>query len=134
MNGRKAAVLGLMMTLAPIHELANAADDVGQTVGKALQAYYTKGPSRDQIIENGATTIALTGMLYSLMWGNTFLQTAKREPFYCQPPELSLTGDQVMQILKDAVRDRPEVSRQPLGFALIVELGRIFPCPERRFR
>jgi hypothetical protein len=121
-------ILALLTSASAQSSLANE-----QTVSKALQVYFNKGGTKQQIIEQGATRIALTGMLYSLSWGNSFLQTAKREPFYCPPPNMSITGDQAMQILKAAVVERPKVAQQPLGFALIVELSRAFPCPERDF-
>jgi hypothetical protein len=110
---------------------AQAKPATEQTVGEALKVYFSKAGTRQEIIEQGATKIALTGMLYSLSWGNSFLQTAKREPFYCPPPDLSISGDQIMQILRTAVTGRPEVAQQPLGFALIVELSRAYPCPEK---
>jgi hypothetical protein len=90
---------------------SKAAGDLGQTVGGALQAFYGDRRTHEQVIEREATAVGLTGMLYSLSWGNSFLKTANRDAFYCPPESLSIDNDQVMQILRTAVRARPYVAQ-----------------------
>ena len=98
--------------------------ELGITVAEAL-AHYRSNDANWRSVE----AITIIGMLYELTWANTMLAEVRFEqPLFCQPPRLSLTEDQVMAILATSVRDNPDVANKPLGYAIITELEKTFPC------
>ena len=67
-------------------------------------------------------------------WANAELRSRRNTPpLYCSPPKLALTGPQLIDILRRAIADESplpnRLSNQLLGFALLISLQRVFPCP-----
>ena len=64
-------------------------------------------------------------------WLNDYLATARHEPrVYCPPDKLTLTGNQLVEILKKFVQRDQQYGDYPVGAALVYALKDVFPCPE----
>ena len=75
------------------------------------------------------------GMGRGFFWANAFLEHTKQPPMYCSPPQLTLTQDNYLRFLDDAtVRLKEEMrlvggqDQDILGYLLLDELRRVFPC------
>ncbi len=124
---RFAIARGLIIAPASgaIAELKNS--DLGATVAEALLDYRSSDVNRRAAVE-----LPMIGQLHTLSWVNSILRSVRHEqPIFCLPKTLSLTVDQVMQILASGVRDDPEVAGKPVGYAVIFELQRVYPCATR---
>ena len=100
--------------------------DLGLTVGKAIEMRDTPELTDERI----SLDVGIQGALYQLGWVNLHLREVRhQQAIYCPPKGLFLTSDEVISILKDAVARDPAVSVQPFGYALILQLERVFPCP-----
>jgi hypothetical protein len=64
-----------------------------------------------------------------MLWSNVYSTSHQRPLLYCQPERLSLTGRQMMDMLRRAAEETPELLKAPLGFAVLATLRRTFPCP-----
>jgi hypothetical protein len=49
---------------------------------------------------------------------------------YCQPPALSLTGEQVINILRRAVQKDPTIGKLDTSLGIFRALEDTFPCPK----
>lgn len=67
-----------------------------------------------------------------LGYANAYLEhTRNAAPLYCPPPQLALTGVQLINIVRRAIRNDPHLGEQPLGFVTLTALQRVFPCSRR---
>jgi len=48
---------------------------------------------------------------------------------YCPPKKLSLTGNQLLDILGRSIESSPALGEQPWALALLLSLEKTFPCP-----
>jgi hypothetical protein len=64
-----------------------------------------------------------------MMWLNVYLQSERRPQIYCPPEHLSLTGRQIIDMLRRTSGESPELLKSPLGFSMLATLRRTFPCP-----
>jgi hypothetical protein len=55
----------------------------------------------------------------------------KQPELYCQPRALTLTGEQVIEILRRAVQNYPEIGKLDTGLGVFRALEDTFPCPRR---
>jgi hypothetical protein len=58
-------------------------------------------------------------------WANVMRKDAR---LYCLPRQLVLTGEQLIDILRRELRERPGSGNYPYRLVLIVALQRVFPC------
>lgn len=115
-------IIAILISLAPTN--ATAAEI---TVAEALRR-ADPGQSLQQETDAVLMQLRVASMLSALLWANAYLQNANKEKFYCEP-DANITPRQAFQILADAMKVRPDIAADPLGMALIWELGRAFPCP-----
>ena len=64
----------------------------------------------------------------SFGWANSELRIAGTLPLYCPPPELGISQDQYMSILRQEVEKFPYLAKYPLHTILLDGLIRTFPC------
>jgi hypothetical protein len=54
----------------------------------------------------------------------------KQPELYCQPRALTLTGEQVIDILRHAVQKDPAIGKLDTGLGIFRALEDTFPCPK----
>jgi hypothetical protein len=65
-----------------------------------------------------------------ISWTNIYLNTVRNEAeIYCPPAKVALTGGQIMDMLRRAIEEHPEIGSQPFGLAILIALKTTFPCP-----
>jgi len=90
-----------------------------------LRIYDSGGPEVQKITEMG-----LTNFQEGLAWANIFLEKSRHEnPFYCAPANLALTGQQIINILRRAIKEQPYLGKTPFRLATFMALQTTFPCP-----
>lgn len=57
-----------------------------------------------------------------------FAETRKEAPMFCQPANLNLTADQLIDMLRRGVDAQPELDEDNLASALLVVMQHTFPC------
>jgi hypothetical protein len=67
-----------------------------------------------------------------ISWANSKMAETQREPLYCPPPNVAFTDDQIVQILRRYLSERPAVAEAPAGLAMLMALEATFPCNEAR--
>jgi hypothetical protein len=62
-------------------------------------------------------------------WANTFLEEHRKEPpLYCVPPKLALTGEQIIDMLRKEIKDKPREADLEVGLVMMLLLQEVFPC------
>lgn len=85
----------------------------------------------DEPLEQSTAETTITGLQAGFTEANTWLaETRKEAPMYCQPANLSLTPDQLIDMLRRGVNDQPELDESNLAAALLAVMQRTFPCPQ----
>ena len=73
----------------------------------------------------------ILGLQAGLAQANTYLiATRKEAPMFCQPANLSLTADQLVDMLRRGVNDQPDLDEGDLASALLSVMRRTFPCQQ----
>ena len=98
-------------------------------------------PSLTEILrdyDNPKLTVAQRMMIVSNLasiekafgWANSALraQRMQRRALYCLPKDLTIEPKELIDLLRDALRDQPRLGDTPIGFALLATLQRGFPC------
>lgn len=67
-------------------------------------------------------------MQVGLLWANTMLKKRKQPLLYCQPDRLTLTDTQVIDMMRQAIIDKPKWGDFPVGLMVLLALQRTFPC------
>jgi hypothetical protein len=62
-------------------------------------------------------------------WANADLQFRKTQQLFCLPGKLAFTSFQLIKILRRGIQEDQRLAKHPLGFALLVSMKRVFPCP-----
>ena len=71
----------------------------------------------------------ILGLQAGFTEANTYLvQTRKQAPMFCQPANLSLTADQLVDMLRRGLNDRPDLDESDLATALLIVMQQTFPC------
>jgi hypothetical protein len=66
----------------------------------------------------------------SFAWTNSYLQEARKaKPLYCEPPDLELTGPEIIEMMRRDAQSKPEMESYLLGYAILETLQNRFPCP-----
>lgn len=77
-----------------------------------------------------STETELSGIQKGFIEANAFLAgTRKEPPMYCQPQTLSLTADQLVEMLKRGVKEEPALDDSGVAPALLAVMQHTFPCP-----
>jgi hypothetical protein len=75
-------------------------------------------------------TAFLTGTTNGLAWANTDLEDRGLTPLYCSPRKLAITLDQNIDILRQRVKESPELGTTPAGLAMLMALRMTFTCKD----
>lgn len=83
----------------------------------------------DEPLGRDQTETEIMGIQHGFMAANAWLTGAlKRAPMYCQPETLSLTADQLVEMLRRSVKEQPELDADDPSGALLAVMQRTFPC------
>jgi len=86
---------------------------------------------RDEPLGQSRAETEILGLQAGLTEANTYLtQTRKEAPMFCQPANLSLTADQLVDMLRRGVNDQSELDESDLAAALLIVMQRTFPCQQ----
>jgi hypothetical protein len=85
----------------------------------------------DEPIGQSLAETKITGLLAGFTEANAYLAGTRREaPLFCQPANLSLTADQLIDMLRRGVNEQPELDQSDLASALLAVMQRTFPCQQ----
>ena len=59
-------------------------------------------------------------------WYNTWVDSKQR--LYCEPPKLTLTVDQIFDIVERYIEKHSDAGSQPIGLVILIALKDAFPC------
>ena len=115
---KKAALiwLALYLMLLPIN-----AEQGGLNAGELLQL-YNDPKSKDYV----AKIVQATGRGFSL--ANTAIARRGQSPLYCQPNNLVLTGEQIIDIINRFVEINPALEKATWEAVMLKALENLFPC------
>jgi hypothetical protein len=84
----------------------------------------------DEPLGESRAETEILGMQAGFAEANRYLSgTRKEPPMFCQPENLSLTADQLVDMLRRDVDTQPELDEDDLASALLVVMQHTFPCP-----
>jgi hypothetical protein len=116
-----ALLLALSAANASAEDLSKA--EVGSTRW-TLEVYDKELVPKDrEHIEN-----YIGGIQLGLLWANVMLKERGQPLLYCQPEHLTITGSQMLDMIRRAMKDKPKWGDFPLGMMILVTLQRTFPC------
>jgi hypothetical protein len=115
---KKAALiwLALYLTLLPTN-----AEQGGLNAGELLQLY--NDPKSKEYV---AKIVQATGRGFSL--ANTAIARRGQSPLYCQPNNLVLTGEQIIDIINRFVEINPALEKATWEAVMLEALENLFPC------
>lgn len=83
----------------------------------------------DEPLGESRAETEILGLQAGFTEANGFLTEARKEaPMFCQPPNLSLTADQLIDMLRRGVNEQPDLDDSTLASALLTVMRRTFPC------
>jgi len=68
------------------------------------------------------------GIQLGLLWANAALKHRGQPLLYCQPDHLTITGSQMVDMMRRAMKDKPKLGDFPVGMMVLETLQRTFPC------
>lgn len=80
---------------------------------------------------SGASTAEneITGLRDGFAEANSYLTGIRKEsPMFCQPENLNLTADQLIDMLRRGVNENPDLDQSDLASALLAVMQHTFPC------
>jgi hypothetical protein len=130
----RALVFLLLFVLSATHVAAESkvpADvpKIDGSVRSALYAYdkHLVAKDRREMAE------WINAMQIGMMWANVMLKDRGQPMLYCQP-EIAITNDQMLDMLRRAVKDNPKWGDFPVALAVLVTLQWAFPCDKQDAR
>jgi len=85
----------------------------------------------DEPLGQSRAETEIMGLQAGFTEANAYLTgTRKETPMFCQPENLSLTADQLIDMLRRSVNEQPELDQSDLASALLAVLQRTFPCQQ----
>jgi hypothetical protein len=79
----------------------------------------------------GAVEAYLHGTSDGLMAANAYLEvTRKQRLLFCAPGKLGMSGIVVISVLRQAIRENPNIGKSPINWAILQSLQDVFPCPK----
>lgn len=122
MRGPLGAFIFLALLFAPA--AANAEEPLRDLILDYKNANVTHREFLELLIASNENGIA---------WANAELRTVRHETrMFCPPEKVSLTGNQIMDILEREMNAKPFVGQYPYGLALLLTLEDTFPCGGNR--
>lgn len=84
----------------------------------------------DEPLGQSRAETEIMGLQAGYTEANTYLTGIRREaPMFCQPGNLSLTAGQLIDMLRRAANEQPELDQSPsLASAMLSVMRRTFPC------
>lgn len=64
--------------------------------------------------------------------GMAWVSAVEKRQVYCHPPNLVLTGSQIVDILRRESAEVPAIAEAPYGLGILLSLKRTFPCDNKR--
>jgi hypothetical protein len=114
------------------HHLIGLAACIGFIGGPAAGAEETVKTLLQTVDEPAGhelVAVLLLGTSKGFLQANTYLVQARNEsPLYCQPPQLELTEDQLVSMLRQAAAADPPLGDKTVPDALLTVLQKTFPC------
>jgi hypothetical protein len=115
---------GMRIVLAAVFSMAMVQPALCGTLTDFLRIH-------DEPLGRDATETQLMGIQSGFMEANRFLtETRKEAPMFCQPETLSLTADQLVDMLRRAVKEQPDIDQGDPASALLTIMQHTFPCPQ----
>jgi hypothetical protein len=75
------------------------------------------------------TIISLRGFVKGLEWANAeLMQDKKTKPFFCPPPSMAITDEQVIDILDKYLESHRINAKAPVEGYLLMAVENAFPC------
>jgi hypothetical protein len=108
--------LALYLMLLPTN-----AEQGGLNAGELLQLY--NDPKSKEYV---AKIVQATGRGFSL--ANTAIARRGQSPLYCQPNNLVLTGEQIIDIINRFVEINPALEKATWEAVMLEALENLFPC------
>jgi hypothetical protein len=108
--------LALYLMLLPTN-----AEQGGLNAGELLQLY--NDPKSKEYV---AKIVQATGRGFSL--ANTAIARRGQSPLYCQPNNLVLTGEQIIDIISRFVEINPALEKATWEAVMLEALENLFPC------
>lgn len=72
--------------------------------------------------------LGLTQIEGGMELANAELKARGQAPLYCTPPQLVLTGEQVLDMLRRYDGDHPEIGQSSYAVAILKAAEDVFPC------
>src|SRR5262245_51356075 len=91
-------------------------------VKTALRVYDTATPTDRKIWE-----LIFGNTQNGINWANSVLIRTKQQPLYCPPDDSSLTGPQVVEMLRGWASSDPKFGGVPYGFGVLLARQKSFP-------
>lgn len=86
----------------------------------------------DEPLGRDQTETQIMGVQRGFIAANAYLTgTLKQSPMYCQPETLSLTADQLIEMLRRGVKEQPDLDADDTAGALLAVMQRTFPCGQK---
>jgi hypothetical protein len=83
----------------------------------------------DEPLGRDQTETGIMGVQHGFIAANAYLiGTLKQPPLYCLPETLSLTADQLVEMLRRGVKEQPELDADDPPIALLAVMQHTFPC------
>ena len=112
------AALTLVIWSAAAHAEANVVD--------TLRQYDAANAQNREKWE-----LALGGNENGISWVNTYLRSVRKEaPLFCPPSDKVTTPKDVIQLLRELVRDKPNLGTAPFGLGVLLALQHKYPCDQ----
>ena len=111
----RAAILASLLVAAPSHAEESA------------RVYLQKIDGPDRTVSNlYKATLHSYGI--GFIWANAALQSDGRTALSCVPPELKITAEQHVSMLRFYVEGDPSVANSNAGLVLLLAHRVVFPC------
>ena len=95
------------------------------TIGEFLKEYDAANSDKKTQLER-----EILGVEYGFILANGHLEGVRKQPrLYCQPDQLSMTGPQIVSMLRRQTQQQPESEKWPTGAGMLQTYINTFPCP-----
>jgi hypothetical protein len=127
----KAMKLGLVSAIClAFFSITAAAREELNTVRKFMHSY-----DNGNVTDRAIAEIGISQMEQGFAWMNAYLVATRREPAAsCQPGNLALTSEQVIDIMRRETAKYPALQDKPIGLVLLRGLIATFPCEAQKSR
>jgi hypothetical protein len=92
-------------------------------LSEALAAYDSANPNDRKTWE-----LIFGNAQNGINWANAVLLYRKQEPLYCAPDNFTLTGPQVIEMVRELATSKPRLATVPYGLAILLAIQDKYPC------